>query len=66
MSGNDDVDIKGVIVRETSMAIHFLPADDPDGDPTWLSRSQIAIVQAKDNYVVVTLPEWLAIKKELW
>ena len=63
----DDVDFTGRIIRETDMAILFRANDwQPDGsDDTWLPRSQVAVMHGVDGEVQVTMPEWLAEKKEM-
>jgi hypothetical protein len=54
---NELVDVAGEIRAQTEKAIHFY-----DGSRTvWLPRSQIEI----NDDGTVTMPEWLALDKEL-
>jgi len=63
----EDVDFKGRIIRETSMAILFRLNDwQPDGsDDTWLPKSQIAVIHGVGGEVQITIPKWLAEDKEM-
>ena len=55
------VDVTGEIHGETERAVRFF-----DGDRTvWLPKSQIEISEEGDGTVTVSMPEWLAIEKEL-
>lgn len=61
-------DLAGCILRETDAAILFSDVDDPSDKrarKAWLPKSQIEIDKQRDGSVVVTLPEWLAVEKEL-
>jgi hypothetical protein len=57
MRGNELVDIEGEIVASTAYAIKFRAADST----VWLARSLIEI----NDDGTVTMPEWLAMDKEL-
>lgn len=65
MAGNSDlIDIKMKVHAETKKAI--LVSDDEDRDKAiWLPLSQIEIERLQKGFIMVTLPEWLAIEKGL-
>lgn len=64
MSKSDIIDIKMQKHAETSKAI--LASDDGDKEKAvWLPKSQIEIEEDKDGYIIVSLPEWLAMEKKL-
>jgi hypothetical protein len=50
------VEFEGEVVRETDMAWLF----DFDGDPVWLPKSQ-----CEWDGVIMEVPRWLALKKEM-
>lgn len=57
MMGNDIVDIEVFLVRETDAAWLL---DDGDEKPVWIAKSQ-----AEFDGEILSLPEWLAMEKEL-
>lgn len=65
MARNSDlVDLTMQLHHETSKAI--LVSDDGDKEhAVWLPLSQIEFERKKSGLVEVTLPEWLALEKEL-
>lgn len=64
---SDAIQFTGRVIRETEDAILFR-ADDwqPDGsDDTWLPKSQIGIIHDVGDQVLIDMPDWLALKKEM-
>jgi len=59
---DDDVTMFGDILETRDMAVKFRPRGWPF--PVWLPKSQIAIVHGIEG-PEVTLPIWLAEKKEI-
>jgi len=62
MSRFDLVDIACTLLRETEKAYHL---DCGNAAPVWLPKSQCEVDVDKLGNGTVTLPEWLAIEKEL-
>ncbi len=61
---SDILDIKMQKHAETERAI--LVSDDGNKDhAVWLPKSQIEIEEEKDGFILVSLPEWLALEKNL-
>jgi hypothetical protein len=65
MSKSDLVDITMKKLAETGKAI--LVSDTDHGEGVWLPLSQCEVskVKGKSQYVVITMPEWLALKNGL-
>jgi hypothetical protein len=68
---DDDIDFTGMILWQGDMAIKFRGRTWDINESVFLPRSQIAIVlrSEKEGYkpgeVTVTVPRWLAEKKEM-
>jgi len=65
---SEAVEFHGRVIRETEDAILFR-ADDwqEDGsDDTWLPKSIIGIIHDVGDRVLIDMPEWLAVKKEMF
>ena len=64
---SDATTFNGRVIRETEAAILFRAEDwQEDGsDDTWLPKSQIGIIHDVGDQVVIDMPEWLAVKKEM-
>jgi hypothetical protein len=65
---SDAIQFNGRVIRETEDAILFRHDDwDPDGsDDTWLPKSQIGIITDVGDQVLIDMPEWLAVKKDMY
>lgn len=63
MSRSDVIDINVHLHHETDKAVLVSDTGDKD-DAVWLPKSQIEIEPDAATHVV-SLPEWLAIEKEL-
>ncbi len=61
---SDIVDIEVLVLHRTEMAAHV---KDGSGRKAWLPLSQIEIYppEGSSTYSTVSLPEWLALEKEL-
>lgn len=60
---SDLIDITGVLRAETGKAVQI---DHGGKAPCWLPRSQVEIAANADGRTVtVTMPEWLAMEKEI-
>ncbi len=60
---DDDITMFGEILEDRDMAIKFRPRGWSFA--VWLPKSQLAIVQGADD-PEVTMPLWLAKKKEIF
>lgn len=60
----DTVELELYLHSETERAV--LVSEDGDaGNSVWLPKSQIEVDHDEDGFVLVTIPEWLARKKDL-
>jgi hypothetical protein len=60
---NNDVTMRGEVVRETEMAVYFRPRGHYE--VVWLPKSQVAVVHLADG-VSLTLPVWIAKQKDIY
>ena len=64
MSKSDLIDITVCRHAETDKAV--LVSDDGDkANAVWIPKSQCEIDEGQCGYITITLPEWLALEKEL-
>lgn len=66
MGKRELIDIAGCLHAETEKAILFSDTGD-ENEAVWLAKSQIEFERdpKREGFVTVTLPEWLAIDREL-
>jgi len=69
--GDEEVHFTGTILRQTDMAVLFKGRTWQEDEAVWLPISQISIIQRtetegfKAGEVTVSIPEWLAEKKDM-
>lgn len=65
---SEAIQFTGRIIRETEDAILFRHEDwQSDGsDDTWLPKSQVGIICDVGGQVRIDMPEWLAVKKDMF
>lgn len=66
MGKRELIDIAGCLHAETEKAILFSDSGEKK-DAVWLAKSQIEFERdpKRERFVTVTLPEWLALEREL-
>lgn len=66
MAKSNIIDVELLYMHETEKGV--LVAKDETSEPVWLPKSQVEIDapgRVRGSVCIVTLPEWLAIEKEL-
>lgn len=59
------VDVTVKVHHSTDKAILVSDTDDKDAKKVWLPYSQIEVEMKSEGIAEITMPEWLAMEKEL-